>query len=120
MKNLNELALTVVEMMQETDYSNVTAWRTYLDALLPVVRFHKKRGLTTYDPMVTADFCNQLQERRLKGTHNAKNATRILASISRLQNYYETGNIDYAFPKRVSNFTLNEFFRESFNRVHFT
>ena len=124
MTDLNELALAVVEEMVSAGYSNTTAWRMYLDAYQPLIRFHRKRGLTTYDPLVTTDFCNQLQERRLNGTHNPGNARRILASISRLRHYYDTGKIDYDYPKRCSSFKLNSYYEEllndyaSHNEVH--
>jgi integrase len=124
MMNLNELALTVTEAMQKAGYSNVTAWKTYLDAYRPLIRFHEKRGLATYDPMATTDFCNQIQERRLNGTYSRGNATRILAGISRLRHYCDTGRIDYEFPKKVSSFKLSGYYEVllndylSFNEMH--
>jgi hypothetical protein len=113
--NLNEVALTITEEMRKAGYSDVTAWRTYLDAYRPLIHFHKKRGLTTYDPTVTVDFCNQLHERRLNGSISAGNGTRIIAGISRLQHYCDTGRIDYEFPKRGSSFKLNGYYEELLN-----
>jgi integrase len=115
MKNLKEIALDVTEAMQKAGYSNVTAWRTYLDAYRPLIHFHKMRGLETYDPTITADFCNQLQERRLDGKYNSSNARRIVAGISRLQHYCDTGQISYGFPKKGTRFNVNDYYEHLLN-----
>jgi hypothetical protein len=57
MTDLNELSLSVTEAMIDAGYSKVTAWRTYLDALRPLIIFHKGRGFTDFNADVTADFC---------------------------------------------------------------
>lgn len=110
MTNLNELALKVTEAMQESGYSNVTAWRTYLDAFRPLIHYHEDRGCADYNADITADFCEQLTERRLNGTFNRRNASRILSAINRLNHFYDTGRIDYAFPTKVSKFKLNDYY----------
>ena len=110
MTDLKELALKVTEVMQEAGYSNVTAWRSYLDAMLPLVRYHAERVFTDYNADVTADFCNRLAERRMNGDINRKNATKKLATISRLTHFYDTGKIDYDIPKKVSKFKLNDYY----------
>jgi integrase len=115
MKNLKEIALDVTEAMQTAGYSNVTAWRTYLTAYRPLIHFHEARGLETYDPTITADFCNQLQERRLDGKYNGSNARRIVAGISRLQHYCDTGRISYDFPKRGTRFSVNDYYEHLLN-----
>jgi hypothetical protein len=111
MKNLSEIALDVTKAMQASGYSNITAWRTYLDAYRPLISFHEKRGLTTYDPTVTADFCNHLQERRMNGEYSAANTRRLVAGIYRLQHYCDTGRIDYAFPKRGSRYEVSDYYQ---------
>jgi hypothetical protein len=115
MMNLNELALKVTEEMLSAGYSNVTSWRTYLDAYRPLISFHKKHGLETYDPVVTTDFCNQLIERRLNGTYSRGNAARILSGISRLRHYCDTGRIDYEFPKKGTSFKINSHYERLLN-----
>jgi integrase len=110
MPNLKELALKVTDAMIDAGYSNVTAWRSYLDAFLPLIRFHAERGFLDYDPVVTADFCNQLQERRLGGSLNPGNARRMIAAVSRLRHYCDTGRIDYELPTKVSSFKLNSYY----------
>lgn len=110
MTNLNELALKVTELMQSSGYSNVTAWNSYLQALRPLINYHKERGYTDYNADVTAEFCEKLTARRLNGTLNRRSATRFLAAINRLTHFYETGRLDYAFPKKVSKFKLNDYY----------
>jgi integrase len=115
MKNLKEIALDVTEAMQATGYSNVTAWRTYLDAYRPLIHYHEVRGFDMYDPTLTTEFCTQLQERRLNREFNDSNARRIVAGIYRLQHYCDTGRIDYDFPKRGTRFELNAYYDSLLN-----
>jgi integrase len=112
MANLNELALKVTAVMQDSGYSNVTAWRAYLDAFRPLIHYHNERGYEDYNADVTAEFCEQLTERRLNGEFNRRNASNILSAIKRLNHFYDTGRIDYDFPTKVSKFKLNDYFDE--------
>jgi integrase len=94
---IGELALKTAESLLGHGLSPITVWGEYSDSILPIVKFHEKRGKTEFDSDVLIEYLRMVKERHSSG-EICDGYYRVLTNgATRLKQVRDTGKVEWIF-----------------------
>jgi len=110
MKTINELALDVTSGMETAGYAQATIWSLYIDALLPLVRFHNKNGTEYFDADLTAEYERGVKQRCSDGEISRGTYYHRIRGLDKIKRLHDTGKLLWEPVRKGSIYKSNEYY----------
>ena len=109
---INELALQIVNAMQEAGYADYTAWNEYRDCYVPIIKHYERCGKSEFDSDVMEEYFRSIEARIERGELSAGHYMRLKRGVNRLIEFKETGRIEKFFQVKGTKFVMSDYYEK--------
>lgn len=104
---MTEMLPALMEILESYGYEKHTLWGSMFGGFLCISRYYRDNGYEYYDPTVTDAFTTGIKQRYKDGEISRCYYGFLCKAASRLNEFYNTGTLEWNCNKRETKFKLN-------------
>ena len=107
---VKDLAVKTREAMRANGVTEYSLWKQYMECLLPIARWFKKRGHDMFSEELAYQYLNENAQRLNNGEIKKNYHNYMRRGMERMMAVYGCGAPEWIMPKRGSRYQFNEYY----------
>ena len=96
-----------MELLEQAGYAKHTLWGNMYGSIRSVVNFYHEKGICNYDPAVTHEFIQTVEQRYREGEICREYYNAQKRAARKFEMFHSTGTLTWECTKRTSKYQLN-------------
>ena len=105
--SVTEMFSSIMELLEQAGYAKHTLWGNMYGSIRSVVSFYHEKGICNYDPAVTHEFIQTVEQRYREGEICREYYNAQKRAARKFEMFHSTGTLTWECTKRTSKYQLN-------------